>query len=156
MLNPKRDNTFMSKKKKNILSLFSSCGGLDLGFIGEFETLKASINDEMHSSWIDSETRSGWVRLRKNNYRIVFANDIKKSTRILWTSHFKKYNINPKIYHEGSIVDYVKTHRNGEKVFPDNVDIVTGGFPCQDFIITTSIYCQKYIWTLSPPFMAEA
>lgn len=25
--------------------------------------------------------------------------------------------------------------KNGEKVFPDNIDIVTGGFPCQDFSI---------------------
>lgn len=29
----------------------------------------------------------------------------------------------------------VKRAKNGELVFPNNVDIVTGGFPCQDFSI---------------------
>src|SRR5690606_4835818 len=34
-----------------------------------------------------------------------------------------------------SIVDMVKMHHNGLKVFPQDIDIVTGGFPCQDFSI---------------------
>ena len=39
------------------------------------------------------------------------------------------------IYKLGSIVDLVKSHHKGEKIFPDNIDIVTGGFPCQDFSV---------------------
>jgi DNA (cytosine-5)-methyltransferase 1 len=30
-------------------------------------------------------------------------------------------------------VDLVRQHKNGHPVFPEKVDIVTGGFPCQDF-----------------------
>ena len=33
------------------------------------------------------------------------------------------------IYHIDSIVDLVKRAQAGEKVFPDNINIVTGGFP---------------------------
>lgn len=40
------------------------------------------------------------------------------------------------IYHIDSIVDLVKRAKDGEKVFPDNIDVVTGGFPCQDFSIS--------------------
>ena len=35
-----------------------------------------------------------------------------------------------------SIVDLVKKHESGEDIFPKNIDIVTGGFPCQDFSIS--------------------
>ena len=27
-------------------------------------------------------------------------------------------------------------HKNGISIFPDEVDIVTGGFPCQDFSLS--------------------
>lgn len=46
----------------------------------------------------------------------------------------RKDNAND-IYHLDSIVDLVKRARAGEKVFPDDIDIVTGGFPCQDFSV---------------------
>ena len=46
-----------------------------------------------------------------------------------------RFNVNPDIYHLNSIVDLVKMHREGHNVFPHNVDIVTGGFPCQDFSV---------------------
>jgi DNA (cytosine-5)-methyltransferase 1 len=29
----------------------------------------------------------------------------------------------------------VKLHSAGENVFPEKIDVVTGGFPCQDFSI---------------------
>jgi DNA (cytosine-5)-methyltransferase 1 len=35
----------------------------------------------------------------------------------------------------GSIVDLVKRHRDGERIFPERIDVVTGEFPCQDFSI---------------------
>lgn len=37
------------------------------------------------------------------------------------------------IYHIDRIVALVKRAKDGEKVFPDNIDVVTGGFPCQDY-----------------------
>lgn len=58
--------------KKRVLSLFSGCGGMDIGF---------------------------------------------------------------EIYHIESIVDLVKRAQAGENVFPSSIDIITGGFPCQDFSV---------------------
>ncbi len=36
----------------------------------------------------------------------------------------------------GSIVDLVKQAEKGEFQFPSNIDVVTGGFPCQDFSVS--------------------
>ena len=33
-------------------------------------------------------------------------------------------------------MNLVKLHEQGVKIFPDKVDIVTGGFPCQDFSVS--------------------
>ena len=51
-------------------------------------------------------------------------------------NYFKNKGHNSEIYHLESIVDLVKLHNNGTKVFPKNIDILTGGFPCQDFSIS--------------------
>lgn len=48
---------------------------------------------------------------------------------------FRRYGYSQDIYHFESIVDLVKKYRQGEDVFPHDVDIVTGGFPCQDFSV---------------------
>jgi DNA (cytosine-5)-methyltransferase 1 len=33
-------------------------------------------------------------------------------------------------------VDIVKAHKEGKSIFPKNIDVVTGGFPCQDFSVS--------------------
>ena len=38
-----------------LLSLFSGCGGMDIGFEGDFWCLKKSINYKLHSDWIQEE-----------------------------------------------------------------------------------------------------
>lgn len=63
----------------------------------------------------------------------MFANDILKDARNTWVHHFSKEGYSPNVFHEDSIVDLVKAHKSGAGVFPENIDIVTGGFPCQDF-----------------------
>jgi DNA (cytosine-5)-methyltransferase 1 len=75
--------------KPKLLSLFSGCGGLDLGF-------------------------------KMAGYEPVWANDFEH-----WSCETYKKNFGDHVV-EGSIVDIDFT-----KV-PD-VDIITGGFPCQDF-----------------------
>ena len=35
-----------------LLSLFSGCGGMDIGFEGSFTCLKKSINPSVHPDWI--------------------------------------------------------------------------------------------------------
>lgn len=122
-------------KKIKVLSLFSGCGGMDIGFEGGFTCLKRSINTDIHPNWI-SEDFGEWVRVVDTGFETVFANDIRPDAKAAWVSYFKRKYKNPDdIYHLESIVDLVKRAKEGEKVFPDNIDIVTGGFPCQDFSI---------------------
>jgi len=120
------------KKTKKLLSLFSGCGGMDLGFEGGFEVLEASINKKMHPNWIKKSSRKGFVELAPTGFESVFANDIKPSAKIAWENYFGSRGFNAD-FHAESIVDLVKAHRDGSFEFPKNIDIVTGGFPCQDF-----------------------
>lgn len=118
-----------------VLSLFSGCGGMDIGFEGDFLCLKRSINTQLHPDWI-IEDRGIWVKVKKTPFQTVFANDIRPDAKAAWLSYFSKSKADAnEIYHVDSIVDLVKRTRNGERIFPSNIDIVTGGFPCQDFSI---------------------
>jgi len=124
-----------SKKQLSVLSLFSGCGGLDLGFEGGFATFREAVNTDMYPDWIDKEPH-GWVTLPKTRFKTVFANDIRPDAEIAWSTYFKKnHNGASAKYVVDSIVDLVKAHKGGKKVFPNNVDVVTGGFPCQDFSV---------------------
>ncbi len=38
-------------KKRRLLSLFSGCGGMDIGFEGGFRCLKRSINTNIHPAF---------------------------------------------------------------------------------------------------------
>ena len=119
----------------NVLSLFSGCGGMDLGFEGGFTCHKKSINMDMHADWV-SKKKGNWVTLKRTNFDTVFANDIRKDAQSAWVTYFSKRKKDAdKVYHVTSIVDLVKAAKSGEFSFPDDIDIVTGGFPCQDFSI---------------------
>ena len=43
-----------------LLSLFSGCGGMDIGFEGGFRCLKRSVNTAQDPDWI-SEDLGSWV-----------------------------------------------------------------------------------------------
>ena len=123
------------KKKKKVLSLFSGCGGMDIGFEGGFNCLKRSINTNIHPEWIKKDN-GDWVEVLETGFETVFANDIRPDAKAAWVSYFGKRHENAnEIYHLDSIVDLVKRAQAGENVFPENIDIVTGGFPCQDFSV---------------------
>jgi DNA (cytosine-5)-methyltransferase 1 len=123
--------------KKNLLSLFTGCGGMDIGFEGGFKIPKATINNDIHQDWIEKEDDT-YYHLKETFFETTFANDISAHAKIAWNNYFSKkrgYNLNG-TFKVGSIVDIVKEYRSGNtKIFPQNIDIVTGGFPCQDFSV---------------------
>lgn len=125
-----------SKKTKNkkVLSLFSGCGGMDLGFEGKFSVPSACVNKDIHPDWVKQEDNN-FIELQPTSFNLVFANDIMDIAKTAWNSYFKKFGYSENIFHLQSIVDLVKAHKNGEYKFPENIDIVTGGFPCQDFSV---------------------
>lgn len=118
-----------------LLSLFSGCGGMDIGFEGDFYCLKKSINTVMHPDWIAQDEKN-WVKLAPTTFQTVFANDILQDAKTAWVEYFsERLPGAEEIYHLESIVDLVKKEKNGDKVFPSDIDIITGGFPCQDFSV---------------------
>ena len=123
------------KETLNVLSLFSGCGGMDLGFEGGFSVLEQSINENLTPHFIDNKLKNGFVQLKQTKFKTVFANDILKDARNAWVNYFSKRGHNAEDFFKESIVDLVKMYREGVNVFPENIDVVTGGFPCQDFSI---------------------
>ena len=123
------------KDALRVLSLFSGCGGLDLGLEGGFTTLKKSVNEKIHPDWIEENINRNFVRLNKNRFQTVFANDILPCAQKAWNHFFDNRKKIDGIYRVESIVDLVKKSKSGEFQFPKNIDVVTGGFPCQDFSV---------------------
>ena len=126
-----------NKKPLYLLSLFSGCGGMDLGFEGNFDVLSQSVNLSIHPEWnVYLSPDSHWTHLEKTRFKTIFANDIREDAKTAWINYFSKKDIDPSVYYLDSIVDLVKLQKeNKMNIFPNNVDIVTGGFPCQDFSI---------------------
>jgi DNA (cytosine-5)-methyltransferase 1 len=97
----------MPKKKYKVISLFTGCGGLDLGFRGGFNFLGKKYS--------------------KNNFEIIWANDIDENA----CETFKKYFKHDIVC--GDIRNILQNKNKSSQTLPDKADIVVGGFPCQDF-----------------------
>lgn len=117
---------------KKILSLFSGCGGMDLGFVGGFSAHRNSIEPTIHNV-NPSQLKNEWVNLPKTSFELIFANDILSEAKSSYVPFFEKIGHSHPFKTE-SIVDLVKKAESGDFEFP-NADIVIGGFPCQDFSV---------------------
>ena len=121
-------------KKKRVLSLFSGCGGMDLGFEGGFSVARELINHKTFGYCDRSD--NNMVYLPETSFQTVFANDILGYAESAWKPFFQSRGVDSEsVFHTESIVDLVKKYEKGEFDFPENIDIVTGGFPCQDFSV---------------------
>lgn len=92
-----------SKKKFKVVSLFSGCGGLDLGLEGNFLFL-----NEKYAS---------------NSFDVIWANDINAKATKTQELNFP---------HTEVVCDDI-TKVLDDKLELPSADIVVGGFPCQDF-----------------------
>ena len=103
--------------KWNLLSLFSGCGGLDLGF--ELAGLKAVMGEKVMEEAFRDKTVFQ-KNINNNVFNTIFVNDIFTEARETYAGNAGKY-----IYMDKSDIRKIKQ-------FP-KADIVLGGFPCPGF-----------------------
>lgn len=127
------DEPLYENKRYRVLSLFSGCGGMDLGFEGHFLANRKSFAKD--SPYIEHQLNGHWIFLKKTLFQTVFANDILPEAEKAWTAYMSRFGYSENVYHNASIVELVKMHQQGADIFPKNIDVVTGGFPCQDFSV---------------------
>ena len=130
----------MNSDKKLVASLFSGCGGMDLGFEGNFDVLRKSVSDRPD---IIGGSRNRFVRLPPTSFFTHFSCDVVGSTKVAWENHFSGVRgVSPDTFHLESIVEVVKNLKTGTSTYglktnrgKSLVDVVTGGFPCNDFSV---------------------
>ena len=75
--------------RKRVVSLFSGCGGMDLGIEGGFAVHRECLNEEIHPDWIHRPLSGDWVTLNPTSFQTVFANDISRAARAVWAPEIK-------------------------------------------------------------------
>lgn len=119
----------------NVLSLFSGGGGMDLGLEGGFICHRNSLPPD-GDCLVQEVIDDCWVRVKPTRFRTSFANDIVPQAGEVWKRYMAQLgNGTERCYRIGSIVDLVKAAETGEPIFPQHVDLIVGGFPCQDFSV---------------------
>jgi DNA (cytosine-5)-methyltransferase 1 len=119
-------------KTIKVASLFSGCGGMDLGFEGGIMVAPKSIGPD-DDFVLNPNNKSGYVTLKDLPFETVFACDVYPKAKVAWESYFAKRRNVQDVYHLESIVDIVKEMKLGVRKRLQGIDVVTGGFPCNDF-----------------------
>ena len=103
-----------------VLSLFSGMGGMDVGFAEQVVVHKNSVQ----ADYIQTNTSiPDFVNLKRLPFDVVFQNDILPEAKRI--AELNQWNHN---FHLKDIRDMIKENFT----FPA-ADVITGGFPCQDF-----------------------
>ncbi len=112
----------------SVVSLFSGCGGMDLGFLGGF--------DFLGRHYADHSNVSG------KKFKIAFAGDIMKEACFEYRRFFGKRDPETIVVNDDikAFLDSVEASVDTSKdqqllTFPYKADVVIGGFPCQDFSV---------------------
>ena len=113
---------------------------MDLGFEGNFEVLRRSVSDRPE---IVGRKRSNMILLPATSFETIFSCDVVRSTKTAWGQYFsERRGASAKTFHLESIVDVVKNLRSNKSTYElktskgrSLVDVVTGGFPCNDFSV---------------------
>ena len=104
MINAEKVKIKPNAKKLKVISLFSGCGGMDLGFRGNFDFLDKHFDN--------------------NPFNIIFANDIFKQAADMYEDNFDM-KVNRQDINDINV--------NKDMPQDKDVDVILGGFPCQTF-----------------------
>lgn len=119
----------------NIASLFSGCGGMDLGFEGDFSVPLESLSKAEAKKLLKKLDDKQFAHLPSTGFETIFACDVNKKAKASWENYFSTRREIDDIYRNESIVDIVKQLKSGNLKLKNKVHIVTGGFPCNDFSV---------------------
>ena len=109
-----------SAQNYRVISLFSGMGGMDVGFAEQVVVHRDSVSPE----FIESPHQfQGFVNLKRLPFQTVFQNDILPEAKRI--AELNNWNHN---YH----LKDIRTLLHENFAFPA-ADVITGGFPCQDF-----------------------
>lgn len=107
-------------QKYHVLSLFSGMGGMDVGFAEQVVVHRNSVQPD----YIESpHSIEGFVHLKRLPFETVFQNDILPEAKRI--AELNQWNHN-------YILKDVRELLTENFAFP-TADVITGGFPCQDF-----------------------
>ena len=103
-----------------VISLFTGMGGMDVGFAEQVVVPRESVDQAFVASTAETP---GFVNLKRLPFETVFQNDILPAAKKIAELNHWDHNYVLRDVRELLAEDYK---------FPE-ADVITGGFPCQDF-----------------------
>jgi len=105
---------------------------MDLGFEGDFPVVRASLSGRETKEF---SGRSRWVDLPRLKFENLFACDVYPKAQMAWSHFFAQRGDVDNVYHLESVVEISKRFSRNVPSQLQGLDVVTGGFPCNDFSV---------------------